>query len=139
VTVAGVVLDVSSLVVYAKNDLQALPIDELLQELREDTGGIVVIPSLSHADALLVLAGDKVATDRLWSLSDAFGVVPPSPDVQTVVDLIVAESEVSPGLAHAMILAAQRDWYLATYAAGTLMRVGFESRLILDLDQMFRD
>ena len=138
-TVAGVVLDVSSLVIYAKNDLQALPVDELLQELREDTGGAVVIPSWSHADALLVLDGDKTATDRLWSLSDTHGVVPPSPDVQAVVDLIVNESAVSQGMAHAMVLSAQRDWHLATYSASTLERVGFAQRLILDLDQLFRD
>ncbi|MGX6604853.1 hypothetical protein ACWKSP_22395 [Micromonosporaceae bacterium Da 78-11] len=138
-TATGVVLDVSALIIYARNDLQALPVDELLRVLREDTGGTVVIPSLSHADALLVLDGDKEATDRLWSLSDAFGVVPPSPDVQVVVDLIVSESEVSAGMAHAMVLAAQRDWHLATYAAGTLERVGFDPRLVLDLNQIFHD
>jgi hypothetical protein len=137
VSVAGVVLDVSSLVIYAKNDLRSLPVDELLQELREDADGVVAIPSLSHADALLVLDGDKPATDRLWLLSDTHGVLPPSPDVQAVVDLIVGESAVSQGMAHAMVMSAQRDWLLATYAASTLQRAGFEPRLILDLDELF--
>jgi hypothetical protein len=136
--VADVVLDASALVIYAKNDLQALPVDELLQELREDPRSTPVIPGLAHADALHILDGDKAATIRLWELSDAHGVVPASPDVQRAVDQITGDGHVSAGMAHAMLLSAQRDCFLATYTASTLRQVGFDSRLILDLDEMFR-
>ncbi|MET0416616.1 MAG: hypothetical protein ABW022_11415 [Actinoplanes sp.] len=135
---SGVVLDASALVIYAKDDLQALPVDELLRELRDDPRSPLAIPALAHEDALRILDGDSTATARLWALSDEHGVVPASPDMLRAVNLIVGEGRVSAGMAHAMLLAAQRDWLLATYAAPTLQVAGFEPRLILDLDEVFR-
>lgn len=46
------------------------------------------------------------------SFSGSYGRTP-------VVDLIVSESAVSQGMAHAMVLSAQRDWHLATCAEWT--------------------
>jgi hypothetical protein len=137
VTAAGVILDTSALIVYGTNDLQILPLDELLQELRDDTGGAPVISAVAHAEALQFHAGDETATQRLWVLTDTYGSVPLSPAASPAVDLVVAEASVTPGMAHSMALSAHRDWHLATYAASTLRRVGFEPRLILDLNEVF--
>ena len=135
---ADVVFDASALVIHAKNDLQALPVDELLDEMLDDPHSNPIIPALAHADALLVVDGDKEATARLWALTDRYGVVPASPDVRLAINLIVREGRVSAGMAHAMLLAAQRDCHLGTFTAATLRQVGFEPRLILDLDELFR-
>lgn len=136
---ADVVFDASALVIYAKNDLQSLAVAELLHEMRDDPHSNPIIPGLAHADALIIADGDKDATARLWALTDTYGLVPASPNVRHAVGLIVAEGRVSAGMAHAMLLAAQRDCHLATYTAATLRQVGFEPRLILDLDEMFHD
>lgn len=134
----GVVLDASAMVAYAQSDSLALPVDELLQELREDTGGPVHLPEFAYADALAILDGDKEATGRLESFAAAHGVTAADRDTEHVVGLVVAGTGVSPGMAHAMVLAAVRACSLATYAAPTLRRAGFDDRLILDLDEMFR-
>lgn len=135
---ADVVFDASALVIYAKNDLQALPVEELLGEMLDDPHSNPIIPALAHADALIVVDGDQEATGRLWALSDTYGVVPASPDAQRAIHLIVREGRVSAGMAHAMVLAAQRDCHLGTFTAATLLQVGFEPRLILDFDELFR-
>jgi hypothetical protein len=133
VTAEGVVLDASALVAYAQNDLRSMAVDELIGELRDDIGAPLLIPALAHADALEIVAGEAAATRRLWALADEHGLFPASPDVQKVVDLVVAEGKVSRGMAHAMTVSARRGWFLATHAAQTLLAVGFEPDLILDL------
>lgn len=135
---ADVVLDASALVIYAKNDLQALPVDELLTEIGEDPHSNLIIPALAEADALRIVDGDKSATDRLWALTDVHGIVPASPDMQRAVALVADEGAVSAGMAHAMLVAAHRGCFLATYTAATLRQVGFQPELILDLDELFR-
>jgi hypothetical protein len=134
----GVVFDASALVAYAQNDVLAMPVDELLRELREDTGGPVILPELAFTDAAAIVADDKAATARLESFAAAHGLIAAGPDVQDVVGVLVAQVGVSPGVAHAILLAAERGFPLATYAASTVGRTGFAPRLILDLDELFR-
>lgn len=134
----GVVLDASALVAYAQDDLLSLPVDELLQELREDTGGAVHIPGLAHADAVEILDGDKPATARLESFAAAHGVLDAPAGERDTIGRIVTETGVSAGMAHAMLLAARLRCLLATYAAPTLARAGFDAQLVLDLDEFFR-
>jgi hypothetical protein len=135
----GVVLDASALVAYSQNDLLAFPLDELLRELREDTGGPVHIPEYALVDARVILHDDKTALARLESFAAAHGCVQAiGRGDQETIQLIVADAGVSWGLAHAMLLAAVRGALLATYVASTLHRAGFDARLILDLDEFFR-
>lgn len=134
----GVVFDASALVAYAQNDLLAMPVDELLRELREDTGGTVRIPRLAYTDALDIVADDKAAVGRLESFAAAHGVVEADPGVLHLIGMIVAEAGVSAGMAHALVLASVWACNLATYTAATLERAGFDERLVLDLDEFFR-
>lgn len=136
---SGIVLDASALVAYSHDELLAFPIDELLRELREDTGAPVHIPEYALVDARVILHGDKTALARLESFAAAHGVTPVhGRDEQETVQLIVAEAGVSWGLAHAMMLTVTTHTSLATYAAATLQRAGFDARLVLDLDEFFR-
>lgn len=134
----GVVLDASALVAYAQNDLRALPVEELLRELREDTGAAVHIPCCACGDAVEIVRDDKAATSRLASFAASYGVVTASRTEHQVIASIVAEASVSHGLAHAMLVAAGQGSSLATYAAATVLRAGLDERLILDLDEFFR-
>lgn len=135
----GVVLDASALVAYAQNDLLAFPLDELLSEVREQTRGAVHIPEFALVDARRILHGDKTGLARLESFAAAHGITPTANrGEQETVQLIVAEARVSWGLAHAMLLTVTTRSTLATYAAPTLERAGFEMRLVLDLDEFFR-
>ncbi|MFI5895615.1 hypothetical protein ACIA5D_36525 [Actinoplanes sp. NPDC051513] len=135
----GVVLDTSALVEYARNDVRALPIDELLRELREDTGGPVHIPWYALEEAQQVLADDRAALARLESFAGAHGVRLADADTTRAVDLIVEEGRVTPGLAHAMLLSVTGGLSLATYAAPTLEQAGFSLGRVLDLDEVFRE
>ena len=134
----GVVLDASALVAYALNDLRALPVDELLRELREDTGAAVHVPCCACGDALEILRDDKAATSRLLAFVASYGMIDASRAEQQIIAAIVAQAGVSEGLAHAMLIAAGQGSSLATYAAATVQRAGFDERLILDLDEFFR-
>ena len=49
------------MVAYAENDLLAFPLDELLRELREETGGSVHIPEFALVDARRILCGNAGA------------------------------------------------------------------------------
>jgi hypothetical protein len=138
VTDPGVVLDASALVAYAQNDMQAFPVDELLRELREDTGGAVHLPWFAVEEAQQILADDRPALARLESFVAAHGVRLADADTVRAVDLIVAESKVSRGLAQAMLTAVVTRASLATYATATLEQAGFAGVLVLDLDEMFR-
>lgn len=48
------------------------------------------------------------------------------------------DTRVTPGLAHAMLLATVGQRSLATYVAPTLKRIGYGGSLVLDLDEFFR-
>ena len=136
----GVVLDTSALVAYARSDLRSLPIDELLREMREDTDAPVIIPKLALNEARWVLGDEKAAIERLDSFADAHGVEGcTDPSLQASVRLLVSESGVSQGMAHAMLLAVMARSELATYSAPTLRAAGFEMRKVLDLDEFFRE
>lgn len=136
-TVLDVVLDASALVVYAENDLQALPIDELLDELRNDTGGRVLIPWFAVEDALRILRDDRRALDRLQALTAEFGVQLPDAGTQQAVEVVVAEGQVTAGMAHAMLLAVTAGCDVATYSASTLRQAGFAA--VNDLGDAFPD
>lgn len=135
----GIVVDASSLVEYALNDLRALPIDELLRELREDTGGPVLIPWLAVDEAQQILGDDPAALKRLEEFVGAHGVRFADAEMVKAVDLMVAGSDLSHGLAHAALLSLLTGASLATYAAPTLARAGYGMRRVLDLDEIFRD
>lgn len=134
-----VVLDTSALVAYAQNDLRSLPVDELLDELREDSGGAVIIGWFTAEDAQQVLGDDRPALARLQSLVAAHGVRLADADMRRTVALIAGEGQVSRGLAHAMLLSAMDGCSVATCAAATLRTAGFATSRILDLDAFFRD
>ncbi len=135
----GVVLDASALVAYARSDMRSFSIDELLDEMREDTGAPVIIPGFALLDAQQILRGEKDALDRLDSFADAHGVLGlDDPAVESTVRLLSAEAGVSPGLAHAMLLTLMTRSELATHSAPTLAAAGFEMRKVLDLDEFFR-
>lgn len=135
----GVVFDASALVAYALNDLNALPVDELLDVMRDDTHAPVHIPAYALVDAQVILHDDKAARERLEAFAGEHGVHQVgSRDEQETIQLIVAESGVSWGMAHAMLLTITTNSSLATYAAHTLERAGYEMSLVLDLDEFFR-
>lgn len=135
----GVVLDVSALIAYARSDMQALPLDELLREMREDTGAAVLIPGYAFSEARWILNGEQDALDRLESFADAYGTVEADdPELTKALKLIVSMSGVSLAMAQAMLLTITTDSMLATYTAPTLSAAGFEMRKVLDLDEMFR-
>jgi hypothetical protein len=94
---------------------------------------------MAYADAMAIVGDDKTAAARLESFAEAHGIVDAGPDVQQVVEVIVAKVGVSPGMAHALVVAASGACPLATYAASTAQRAGFDARLVLDLDEFFRD
>jgi hypothetical protein len=136
----GVVFDTSALVEYARNDLRSLPVDELLREMREDSGWPVIIPLLALVDAQAVLGDDLPALERLESFATAHGFRLADAEMLRAVDLIADQAKVTPGLAQAMLLtAAGRKRQLATYAAPTLEQAGYEMSRVLDLDEMFRE
>jgi len=138
VTDPGVVVDASSLAEYARNDLRSLPIDELLRELREDTGGPVYIPLLALEEAQQILGNDRPALARLESLVAAHGVKLADAEMLKAVELMAVEGNVSRGLAHAALLSRLLGTTLATYLAPTLERAGFDMAKVLDLDEIFR-
>lgn len=133
--VQDVVLDTSTLIVYAENDLQSLPVDELLDELRYDSGGRALIPWFALEDAQWVFRDDRTALDRLQALVAEFGVQLADANVRRAVDMLVAKGQVTAGMAHAMLLAVQAGCDVATFAASTLRSHGFEA--INDLDESF--
>jgi hypothetical protein len=138
VAVEDIVPDTSALIAYAENDLRALPVDELLEELREDSGGQVILGWFVLEDAQRVLRADRTALGRLEVLASEHGVRFADADMQQAIGLIVAEGQVSRGLAHAMLLTAAAGCSLATYAAPTLEKAGFAMSRVLDLDEFFR-
>jgi len=136
--VSGVVFDASALAEYARDDLRSFPVDELIREMREDTGQPVIIPWFALDEAQQVISGDLNAVARLESFASAHGVRLADDEMRKAVDLVVEAARVTRGLAHAMILAAAGRRQLATYAMPTLRQAGFEVELVLDLDEMFR-
>lgn len=135
----GVVLDTSALVAYARSDMRSFPVDELLREMREDTGAAVLIPELALVDARWVLHDEKDALERLDNFAAAHGTHGgEDPGLVATVRLLVAEAGVSQGMAHAMLLAGMTRSELATYSAPTLAAAGFEMRTVLDLDEFFQ-
>ncbi len=130
----GVVFDASALVAYSLNDMRAFPVDELLGVMRDETLAPVHIPEYALVDARVILHDDKAAMDRLEAFAHEHGIHQvDGRDEQETVQLIVARSGVSWGMAHAMLLTILTSSSLATYAAHTLERVGYEaySRAIL--------
>jgi TusA-related sulfurtransferase len=135
----GVVFDASALVAYAQNDMRAFPVDELIAVMRDDTHAPAHIPEFALVDARVILNDDKAALDRLEAFVAEHGVHQVSGrDEQETIQLIVTKSGVSWGMAHAMLLTILTSSSLATYAAPTLERAGYEMRLVLDLDEFFR-
>lgn len=132
-----VVLDASALVVYAENDLQSLPVDELLRELREDTGGAVLIPWYAVEDAQQILRDDRAALERMQSLTTRWGIRLADAGTQQAITVVATEGQVTAGMAHAMLLAVQAGCQLATYSAATLRKAGFDAASILDLGDTF--
>lgn len=134
-TVQDVALDASALVVYSESDLEALPVDELLDELRHDTGGRVLIGWFALEDAQTILGDNRRALDRLQALAAEFGVQLADAGVRTAVEVLAVEGRITAGMAHAMLLAAQAGCRVATYSASTLRKAGFTQ--ILDLGDTF--
>jgi hypothetical protein len=99
VAVEDIVPDTSALVAYAENDLRALPIDELFDELREDSSGHVILGWFVLEDAQLVLQVDRTALGRLEALASEHGVRFADADMQRAIGLTVAEGQVSRGMA----------------------------------------
>ena len=136
---SGVVLDVSALIVYARSDMQAMPVDELLREMREDTGEPLYLPHHAYTEASWILQDETDALKRLESLAEAHGTRrADDPEAEKVLKLMMSMSGVSLGMAHAMLLTVATKSMLATHAAATLSAAGFEMRKVLDLDEMFR-
>ncbi|GAA0494526.1 hypothetical protein Ade02nite_20140 [Paractinoplanes deccanensis] len=133
----GIVVDASALVAYAHNDMRSFAIDELLRELREDTGGPVHIPFFAVEEAQQILADDTDALTRLESFVTAHGMRLADADMRSAVDAIVAASPLSRGLAQAMLISIADNLSLATYAAGTLEQAGAGMTRVLDLGEVF--
>jgi hypothetical protein len=93
VAVEDIVPDTSALVAYAENDLRALPIDELFDELREDSSGHVILGWFVLEDAQLVLQVDRTALGRLEALASEHGVRFADADMQRAIGLTVAEGQ----------------------------------------------
>lgn len=132
-----IVLDASALTVYAESDLQALAVDELLDELRYDSGGRCLIPWFALEDAQRILRDDRSALGRLQVLTAEFGVQLADAGTQQAVEVLAAEGQLTSGMAHAMLLAIQAACQVATYSASTLRKTGFTARSILDLGDTF--
>jgi hypothetical protein len=135
VTVQDVALDASALVVYAESDLEALPVDELIDELRYDTGGRLLIPWYALEDAQTILGDNSRALDRLQALAAEFGVRLVDVNTRRAIEALAVEGQITAGMAHAMLLAAQAGCRVATYSASTLRKVGYAQ--ILDLGDAF--
>lgn len=133
----GVVLDVSALVEYARNDSRALPLGELLGEVGDDVDVPVIIGWLTLGEAQRVLGDDHVAVGRLEGFVAKHGVRLADSEMVKAVEAISAAVGVTHGLAHAIILASVGRRELATYAAGTLAAAGVDMARVLDLDEMF--
>lgn len=117
-----------------------MPVDELIREMREDTGAPVYVPELALAEARWVLEGEKDALKRLDSFAASHGVRPADdPGVQETLRMMVAMYGISSGMAHAMLVAVATKSELATYAVSTVRAAGFEMRQVLDLGEMFRE
>ncbi len=134
-TAQDIVLDTSALVVYAENDFQTFPLDELLDELRYDTGGRAFIPWFALEDAQRILRDDRAGLRRLQDLVAEFGVELADTAAQRGVEEVALAGKLTAGSAHAMLLAVQAGCRVATFAALTLRNAGF--RQFIDLEASF--